>query len=449
MKKDFLLEIGTEEIPAGYIDQASSDLKAAFEKLLADSYTDIIIKTFATPRRLAILIENVAEAQQDRESRRIGPPMKAAYDDQGNPTKAAIGFAKSQGVSVDDLTVEKIPKGEYLAVIKKEKGKSTPVFLAKNLPEIIKSIPFPKSMRWADKSLRFARPIHWIVALYGKEVVKFELDGIQSSNVSYGHRFLSNEDKPLQISTAINHNPLHGEREESDYVSRLRNNNVFPNPGERKNKIEGQLANAVKVANPNWSEKEDEELLKEVTYLVECPKVILGTFDEKFLALPDEVLITAMREHQKYFSVVNKEGKLVNHFLVVSNMDIEDTTLIRTGNERVLRARLTDAEFFYQSDTKRDFAALTDKLREIVFQEKLGTVRDKVERIRKIGAWLAPKLGYGTQVAKYANRAAQLCKNDLLTEMVCEFPKLQGIMGREYAIKSGKKEAVAQAIYEH
>ncbi len=430
--KDFLLEIGTEEIPAGYIDPACSSLKAAFEKLLADdSYKDKKIKTFATPRRLAILIKDVAEAQQDRETLRTGPSRQAAYDQEGNPTKAAIGFAKGQGVSVDDLTVEETPKGEYSAVVKKEVGKSTPALLAAKLPDIIRSIPFPKSMRWGDKTLRFARPVHWIVSLFGDDVVKFEFDGIASSNVSYGHRFLSPE--PFQINL--------------DYEYSLQEKHVIPDPDDRKKKIQKQLAEA--TPNPDWKLKEDPELLDEVTNLVEYPKVVLGSFEEKFLDVPDEVLITAMREHQKYFSVVDKNGRLVNRFLLVSNMDIEDTSLIREGNERVLRARLTDAEFFFQSDTKKNFATLTDKLGDIVFQEKLGTVRDKVERIRKVCAWLAPQLGYDAQVAHDADRAATLCKNDLVTEMVSEFAKLQGVMGKEYARNSGENEAVAHAIYEH
>lgn len=429
---DFLLEIGTEEIPAGYIGPACLSLKEAFEKLLSDeSYKDKTIETFATPRRLAVLIKNLAYAQQDRESLRTGPPLKAAYDEQGNPTKAAIGFAKGLGVSVDDLTVEKTPKGEYIAVVKKEVGEPTPALLAKKLPEIIKSLSFPKSMRWGDKTLRFARPIHWVVALFGGDVVKFEIDGVESSNMSRGHRFLSPEPFPI----------------EQDYEHLLLERKVIVDPDLRKEKIEDQLAEA--ISDPGWKFKEDENLLDEVTNLVECPKVILGSFDEKFLTLPDEVLITAMREHQKYFSVVDENGQLVNRFLLVSNMDIENTTLIRTGNERVLRARLADAEFFFQSDTKKNFASLTDKLEEIVFQEKLGTVRDKVQRIRKICAWLAPQLGYDAQVAEYADRAATLCKNDLLTEMVYEFAKLQGIMGREYAIKSGENREVAQAVYEH
>jgi glycyl-tRNA synthetase beta chain len=512
---DFLLEIGTEEIPAGYIPRACSALEAALKDFLENiSYKDI--KSFATPRRLAILISDMAGSQQDCEILRTGPPRQAAYDEQGNPTQAALGFAKGQGVSVDDLTVEKTPKGEYIAVVKKEVGESTPRLLAEKLPDIIRSLPFPKSMRWGDKTLRFARPIHWIVALYGDDVVPFELDGIQSSNVSRGHRFLplnkklfaksnfqdnelvsrlldekiirdseNNPDcvyfddsimdedqlrkrleriedinielilaisrqpsEPFQICTVTYPNHPLGERKESYYVHHLRKNNVFPDPYIRKETIREQL-DGVLSDHPNWSVKDDEDLLDEVTYLVEYSKVVLGTFEEKFLALPDEVLITAMREHQKYFSVIDGDGKLVNRFLVVSNMNIEDTTLIRAGNERVLRARLTDAEFFFQSDTKCDFAALTDKLEDIVFQEKLGTVRDKVERIRKICVWLTPQLGYDAQVAKDADRAAQLCKNDLVTEMVYEFPKLQGIMGREYAIKSGENKEVAQAIYEH
>jgi len=433
--KDFLLEIGTEEIPAGYIPKACADLESAFKNLLADNcYKDIKIETFATPRRLAILITNMAEAQQDRESLRIGPPRQAAFDEQGNPTKAALGFAKSQGVSLDNLTIENTPRGEYVAVARKEKGETTQALLTAKLPEIISGLPFPKSMRWADKSLRFARPIHWIVALLGEEVLEFDLHGIQSSNESRGHRFLS--PKPFKINRV------------EYYQDFLQERKVIANPDLRKEEIRKQLDKA--ISNSNWSVKEDEDLLEEVTFLVEYPKVIKGTFEEKFLKLPDEVLITVMREHQKYFPVIDqKNGRLVNRFLVVSNMDIEDTSAIRKGNERVLRARLTDAEFFFQSDRKRVFADLTDRLEEIVFQEKLGTICDKVKRVRKICSWLAPKLNFDAQVAKDADRAALLCKNDLLTEMVYEFPNLQGIMGREYAKDSGENEAVAQAIYEH
>lgn len=432
--QDFLLEIGTEEIPAGYIPGACSALESTIGKLLKDGRINYrSIKVYATPRRLAVLVSEVDERQQESSITRIGPPRKAAYDLEGSPTKAGLGFAKSQGVQIGDLIVKETPKGEYVAVVKKEKGEPTSAFLAGKLADIIRAIPFPKSMRWADNPLRFVRPIHWIVALFGEEVVEFEIGGILSSNESRGHRFLYPE--PFKIDSI------------AQYNNYLMARKVFVDQDLRKETIREQLDKA--VPNPDWSVKKDEDLLEEVTYLVECPKVICGTFEEKFLDIPDEVLITVMKKHQKYFSVVDEKGQLVNRFLVVSNMDIDDLSLIRAGNERVLRARLADAEFFFQSDRKRSFSGLTERLEEILFQEKLGTVRSKVERIRKICAWLAPKLGFDAQTAEDVDRAAFLCKNDLLTEMVYEFPNLQGIMGREYAKFSGETEAVGQAIYEH
>jgi glycyl-tRNA synthetase beta chain len=432
MSKELFLEIGTEEVPAGFIPAASAQLKALCERRFGETRLEFAaVHTYATPRRLILHVEGLAETQADLNESVLGPPCAVAFDGEGKPTKAAVGFARNQNVAVEELSVEKTPKGDYLCAVKNEAGEATPEVLQRLLPEMITALQFPKSMRWGSGTLRFARPIHWILSVYNEEVVLFEFDGIKSGNLSRGHRFMSPGSFTVHSSKS--------------YKASARERFVMFDPAERKREIEKQIE---KIEQQRGGKViPDPRLLEEVSYLVEYPTALCGTFEDEFLKLPRQVLITAMREHQRYFSMEDKEGNLMPHFVTVSNTRPKDTSAIISGNERVLRARLRDALFFFTTDTREPLDAFVKNLQGVTFQEKLGTLYEKMERVKVLSLWLADKLSPGQR--EDAGRTAYLCKADLCTEMVGEFPSLQGEMGREYARLSGESSTVALAIEEH
>jgi len=432
MGKELLLEIGAEEIPAAFLPGAMSELKTLTEKILTEhrlGFSSVL--TFASPRRLILYVEGLPERQEDLNLTVLGPARSVAYDSEGNPTKAAVGFARGQGVDIKDLTIQETPKGEYLCAVKKEPGLPAPEVLQKILPEIITTLHFPKSMRWGSGSLRFARPIHWILALYNEEVIPFEFDGIKSGNLSRGHRFMS----PGSCT-------VHGFK---SYKASSKDRFLMFDPEDRRKEILKQIQKIESEVGGRVIP--DEKLLEEVIYLVEYPTALCGSFEPGFLSLPRQVLITAMREHQRYFSLESSSGDLLPHFITVSNTRAKDAGMIISGNERVLRARLTDALYFFKSDCGRPLSSYVEDLKRVTFQEKLGTLFEKAERIAALSAWLAKKIGIMDTVP--VSTAASLCKADLCTSMVKEFPTLQGEMGREYALLSGESEQAALAVSEH
>ena len=429
---DLLLEVGTEEIPASYIHPALESLAQSAQTSLKNlRLSHKRVHTWGTPRRLALMVEEVSDSQPDLDQEVLGPPERVALDSHGKPTKAALGFARSQGVSVEELKVVETPRGRYVAVRKRQRGGLAKDLLAQELPRWITQIPFPKSMRWGESSLRFARPIHWILALLDREVIPFRLESLQSGCTTRGHRFMS----PGQAT--VNH--------PREYLDVCRSLHVIADPRERAEMIQQEASQAASSLGGRLLE--DQQLLKTVANLVEYPVVVAGAFQEEFLQLPREVLITAMREHQKFFSVQDGSGNLLPFFLNIANLRPSSLETIRKGNERVLRARLSDARFFFQEDAKRSLQERIEKLSGIIFHAKLGTVMEKVERIRTLAVGLALELEPGC--VPQVERAALLCKADLTTEMVGEFPALQGIMGMYYALLQGEAKEVAEAIREH
>jgi glycyl-tRNA synthetase beta chain len=431
---DFLLEIGTEEIPARFMESALSQLQQLGEQMLTENRIGYRqLKVYGTPRRLTLYVWGVEQQQSELVEEVKGPPKRAAFDEKGNPTKAAIGFARSQGVEVADLIVRETPSGEYVFARKVQSGRPTLDVLAAKLPNLITSLSFPRPMRWGSGELRFARPIRWILALLGEEVVEFQLDGLRSGQKTYGLRIFAPE--PMII------------RQPEEYFQKLLQGYVIVDQEQRKKMIwEAAQETAAKVGgqvHPN------EELLEEITYLLEYPVPVCGSFPERFLRLPPEVIVTPMQEHQRYFPVWDGRGKLLPKFITFCNGPVEDLELVREGNEKVLRARLQDAEFFYEEDLKTPLADKVEKLREIVFLEGLGTIYDKVGRLVALSRYLGELLGFAEAEIRAAERAALLSKADLVTNMVYEFPELQGIMGGEYARASGEPEDVCQAIREH
>ncbi len=430
--KELLLEIGTEEIPAGFVPQALMDLEALAKKDLEANRIEFSgTRTLGTPRRLVLVIESVSENQRDEETKKIGPSKQAAFDAKGNPTKAAIGFAKGQAVSVESLTVVQTEKGEYVCAVKKESGRPTADLLSSFLPKWVLSIPFQKSMRWADVPIRFVRPIHWILALFGREVVSFEMNDIRSGDVTYGHRFMS----PGPVTV----------KDFQSYLQKMREAFVIVDPLERKRKIEDEMVR--EGAGVSGRILEDEDLLNEVNFLVEYPVALCGGFDPKFLSLPREVLIHSMKEHQRYFPLVDDHGVLLPHFVCVSNIKPKNRDVVIKGNEKVLRARLSDADFFFEDDLKVPLEKRLEQLKKVVFQAKLGTSYEKVMRFKELALWMTERIN--PRVREAVERTSLLCKADLVTGMVGEFPKLQGIVGREYAWLAGEKPEIAEAIYEH
>jgi glycyl-tRNA synthetase beta chain len=429
---DFLLEIGSEEIPAGFIGTSCDYLKEEFNKRLNDAgvgFENIV--SDGTPRRFYVSISGLAEKQADKEEVIMGPPASVAFDDEGNLTKAGSGFVRSKGLSEDSLEKVETERGVYLSGVKRTKGVPTRDFIEGILVDVIKSIPFRKSMRWGDKSFRFARPVHWFVALYGGEVIDFEIDGIKSSNKTMGHRIHANEYFEV--------------KDYEDYLRVLKENKVVATTKERMDMVREQVAEIEKETG--YKVDLDEDLLKTVAGLVEYPVSLMGEFEESYLELPADVLITSMKNHQKYFYVTDKEGNIVNKFIGVSNTDPKDPELVKTGYARVLRARLADAAFFWENDKKYPLEKRVEELKKVVYQEKIGTSYEKMERFRALAVFFAEN--FNADAKADTDRTAVLCKADLLSEMVYEFPELQGIMGNIYSKLQGENDTVAAAIEEH
>ena len=429
MSKTLLLEIGTEEVPAhvmpGILSQLKENAAKTFEELRIE-YKNI--KTLGTPRRSALLVEGLAERQADLSKENRGPAVNIAFDADGNPTKAAQGFARGQGVKPEEL----VTKDGYVYAMVHEKGGQTVDLLGDTLKGLVDGLNFPNNMHWADLDYKFIRPLRWLVALYGQDVIDFEVANVKSGRTSRGHCFLSEGD--FEIANA------------EDYVEACRKASIIVDQNERCEMIRQQIA---EVAAANGGQAEvNEDLLEEVLYLVEYPTALCGKFDEKYLALPAEAVITPMRDHQRYFPVL-KDGQLLPLFITIRNGGKEHLETVQHGNERVLRARLEDAQFFFDEDRKKTLEQHGEKLKTVVFQDGLGTIYDKALRLEVLAGYIADAIGANEQDKKDAVRAAKLAKADLVTGMVTEFTELQGVMGREYALLDGETKAVAQAIDEH
>jgi len=433
MTEELLLEIGTEEIPAAFMPDALVALKSLMEKELASRRIAFKeIETFGTPRRLALMAYKVAQAQTDLVSEKLGPAKNIAFDTDGNPTKSAIGFAKGQGIGMAEVTIVTTDKGEYICAKKHEKGVATASLLPEIFVKVLGQLPFPKSMRWRDLDTRFARPVHWIVALYNGEAVPFTFANIASGDTTRGHRFMA--PGPVQVSGI------------ASYLDAMKKASVVIDQNQRKKIIVEKLHELAKKAG--GVPDADDKLLQEVMFLIEAAFPVLCSFEKEFLDLPKEVLVTTMKKHQKYFPVLDPAGRALNYFIAVNNTEVIDPAVVINGHERVLRARLSDARFFYAEDQKKSLPALSESLKNVLYQKQLGTSYEKMERFRALAMHLAEALMNPTIKPK-VERAAYLCKADLVSEMVGEFPELQGIMGREYARLAGEPEAVYQAIYEH
>ena len=430
MSKELLLEIGTEEIPAHVMPGILKELAEKAQKALEEQRIPFrAVKTMGTPRRSALLVEGLEERQSDVTSENRGPSVKIAFDADGNPTKAAQGFARGQKVDPKDLTV----KDGYVYAVVHEEGKDTEELLKNILPELICGLNFPNHMRWADLDFKFIRPLRWIVALYGNEIIPFEIAGVKSGRTSRGHRFLSGGD--FEIAEA------------SGYVKACEDQFVIVDQERRKTMIREQIEKTAKEHGGTAEITED--LLEEVLYLVEYPTALCGTFEEKYLRLPAEAVITPMRDHQRYFPVKKADGTLMPLFITVRNGGSDYLDIVQHGNERVLKARLEDAQFFFDEDRKKSLEEHREKLKTVVFQEGLGSVYAKTERLEQLAEKISDTLGVSAEDKKYAMRAARLSKADLVTGMVTEFTELQGVMGREYARLDGEPEEVALAIDEH
>lgn len=432
MGKELLLEIGTEEIPAEFLPKAQKDMAEILSRDLSQNRIRYgVVRTMATPRRLVLHVADVETRQEDQIVEKLGPAKRVSFDEKGNPTKAALGFAKGQGSDISELEFVVTDKGEYICSRRKITGKETKELLPDLLKRFILSIPFQKTMRWMNLEIRFARPIHWILALYGGETVFFKLENIASGNRSFGHRFMS----PGSFEV----------RDLADYLERTKDHFVIVDPDERMAIIVRETEAAARGVSGQVLQNED--LFEEVNYLVEYPTAVCGNFDREFLELPGDVLITTMVEHQKYFPVTDAEGRLLPHFITVNNTLARDPSIVARGNEKVIRARLADARFFFREDRKVPLEHHFEKLKKVVFHSLLGTSYEKVGRFRELAGCIAEKVN--PALKSKVDRAAHLAKADLETQMVYEFPDLQGIMGREYALLAGEDPVVAKAIYEH
>lgn len=430
MAKDLLLEIGTEEVPAHFMPGILAQLKekatAKFQEMRLDFDE---VTTLGTPRRTALLVKNLAETQQGASSEYKGPSTAIAFDKDGNPTKAAIGFARGKKVDVADLVV----KDGYVYAVSSEEGKQTVELLPTLLKELVEGLNFPKNMRWGDLDFRFVRPLRWLVALYDEEVIDFTVANVKSGRVSRGHRFLSEGD--FTINKA------------SDYEQACKEAFIIVDQEKRRDIIKAQIEEIAKAHNGHAEITED--LLEEVIYLVEYPTALCGTFEDKYLKLPKEAVMTPMRDHQRYFPVLDDNNNLLPLFITVRNGGDYCLDKVQHGNERVLRARLADAQFFFDEDRKHSLYDYVEKLKTVVFQEGLGTIYDKANRLAELSAFIGEKVNATEDEIKTTKRAAILAKADLVSAMVCEFTELQGIMGREYALLDGEGQEVATAIYEH
>jgi glycyl-tRNA synthetase beta chain len=429
-----LLEIGTEEIPAGYILPALEALSATLLKKMAEARIEHgRSQIYGTPRRLTVKVEDVASKQQSVKNEVIGPPAKIGFDENGKPTMAAQKFAEKVGVPVNKLAVKETPKGAYLAAEKRERGLATQTLLKEILPRAILATPFPKKMRWADLDIEFARPIHSVLALLGKSVVSFKLGNLKSGRYTRGHSFMA----PAKIKL----------NSTEEYLDKLSAAHVVADMEARKKILEERIADVARQLGGRILP--DAELVDINNNLVEYPIPVAGKFDTEFLEVPDEVLINAMREHQKYFAVVDSNDNLMPCFIAVNNTAARDLALSATGHERVIRARLADAQFFYQGDLEVTNDERVEKLKKVVFQAELGSVYEKCERVANIAEVLATSTQKGDDLKNQVLRAARLSKSDLVSQVVGEFPKLQGVMGRVYASIAGEPADVATAIEEH
>ncbi|MBM4311095.1 MAG: glycine--tRNA ligase subunit beta [Deltaproteobacteria bacterium] len=432
MSDELLLEIGTEEIPAAFMPDALAALQQLMENELAARRIGVsAVETFGTPRRLVLAATGLAAAQTDLSVEKMGPAKSIAFDADGNPTKAALGFAKGQGIDISQVTIVSTDKGEYICAKKHETGAATGSLLPDILSKVISQLPFPKSMRWKDMDVRFARPIHWIVALFGGAVVPFTYGNVTSGDTTRGHRFMA--PGPVKVSGI------------ASYRAAMDKSCVVIDQQERKAMIAAKLNEL--AAQAGGTADIDEKLLQEVMFLIEAPYPVLCSFEKEYLELPKEVLVTTMKKHQKYFPVLDAQGKPLNHFIAVNNTAVKDPSVVINGHERVLRARLSDARFFYAEDQKKSLPTLTESLKNVLYQKQLGTSFEKMERFRALAVHIASVFNPGLKDS--VERAAYLCKADLVSEMVGEFPELQGIMGREYARLAAEPEAVYQAIFEH
>ncbi|MFH1139305.1 MAG: glycine--tRNA ligase subunit beta [Pseudomonadota bacterium] len=431
---DLIVEVGTEEIPAGYIGPALEALEDRLKKSLAENrLTHGRLQVWATPRRLAVGLWDLLDRQPDAVIEVTGPPVRTAYDQNGQPTRAALGFAKSQGVDLDGLALVDTPKGQYLAARRQSPGRPAREVLTELLPGLILGLPFPKSMRWGKGELVFVRPIHWLLAVLGGQVLPMSLGEIKSSNTSRGHRFLA--PKPVAINGP------------GEYEARLAEAQVTVSTELRLQMVRAEIARMKAEAGGDLTVLPDEDLVLEVANLVEQPIAVLGRFDSSFLALPGDILITAMREHQRYFALADARGGLAPYFIAINNTRARDMNVVRRGHERVLRARLDDARFYFEEDRKTTLESKGAQLEKVVYHTLLGTSSDKVRRVIDMTGYTADLLEPDSKPA--ATRAALLAKCDLVSGVVGQFPSLQGVMGRAYALADGEPEEVAAAIHEH
>ena len=429
MAKDLLFEIGAEEIPAGFMPNILGQLKQLAETKLNDAHLPFeSIETYGTPRRLALIVKGLDDASAEISERHKGPSASIAYDADGNATKAAIGFARGKGLDVAELVVE----DGYIYAETKTAGVPAKDIVSEMLPQLITGLNFPKSMHWGDLDAKFVRPVRWLVALLDEEVIPVEFATVQSGNVTRGHRFLGADE--ITIKNA------------ASYVETLKENFVMVDQDARRELISKQLHDM--AASKNASIVWDDDLLEEINYLVEWPTALCGGFEESYLALPDAAIITPMKDHQRYFPLVGQDGKLLPMFLTVRNGSDHSIEVVQAGNERVLRARLDDAKFFFNEDRKKPLIDRQDGLTKIVFQEGLGNLADKTERLLKLGRVFGEECGLHEDAAVVLERATELAKTDLTTGMVTEFTELQGVMGKEYALLDGESPEVAEAIFE-
>lgn len=432
MGKELLLEIGTEEIPAAFLPKAMRDMDEIIRKELSGKrIRHGEVRTMATPRRLCLCVAALSSRQEDQIIEKMGPAKNVAFDQDGNPSKAALGFARGQGLDVSELETMTTEKGEYLCARKKITGEETKNLLPNMLVKFISSIPFKKSMRWSNLEFRFARPIHWIVAIYDGKIIPFNIENITSGNKSRGHRFMS--PKPFAVKNF------------KDYLAKCRIKFVIVDPEERKKTILKEATKFAKAVGGNIYYTED--LLETVTYLTEYPTAVRGSFDEEYLKIPKEVLTTTMISHQKYFPVMDEKDRLLPYFITINNTLARDPSVVAKGNEKVIRARLADAKFFFEEDQKTPLDVHFDKLKQVVFHTLLGTSHEKVMQFRKLARYITDQIN--PDLKDTVDRTAILAKADLETQMVYEFSELQGIMGREYALIAGENPVVAKAIYEH
>ena len=429
MAKDLLFEIGAEEIPAGFMPNILGQLKQLAETKLNDAHLPFeSIATYGTPRRLALIVKGLADKSAEISERHKGPSASIAYDADGNATKAAIGFARGKGLDVADLVVE----DGYIYAETKTAGVPANDIVTDMLPQLITGLDFPKSMHWGNLDAKFVRPVRWLVALLDEEVIPVEFATVKSGNVTRGHRFLGADE--ITIKNA------------ASYVDTLKENFVMVDQDARRELISKQLHDI--AASKNASIVWDDDLLEEINYLVEWPTALCGGFEESYLALPDAAIITPMKDHQRYFPLVDQDGKLLPMFLTVRNGSDHSIDVVQAGNERVLRARLDDAKFFFNEDRKKPLIDRKDGLTKIVFQEGLGNLADKTERLLKLGRVFGEECGLHEDAAVVLERATELAKTDLTTGMVTEFTELQGVMGKEYALLDGESSEVAEAIFE-